>query len=421
MQKKVTWILIIILLVIAAVVALMLFKDFLVQPVIHPKAKEPTVEYGIVTDSMAIERNQIEPGENLASIIGSYNVEPEKLELLGEKAVDVFDLRKVKAGNTYTAMCANTPEKPLLYFIYEASDTNYVVFDFRDSLNIFMKTRDVVKKDRLIAGVITSSLWGAMEDAKADPDLAIALSQIFRWSIDFYTIQKGDEFKVIYEELAVEGKPVGMGQVHFVWLKHAGKEYTAIRFTQNDKTDYFTQNGENLRKEFLKSPLKFTRITSKFSNSRFHPILHIFRPHHGVDYAAPRGTPVHTIGGGLVTRTGYAGGGGNMVAVTHSGGYSTTYMHLSRFGPRIHRGIHVNQGQVIGYVGSTGLATGPHLDFRLYKNGVAINPLRIASPPAQPILKQNLSKFDSVKSMYLKMWIESATQKPGVIFKPLKK
>jgi murein DD-endopeptidase MepM/ murein hydrolase activator NlpD len=241
-----------------------------------------------------------------------------------------------------------------------------------------------------------------MQESGADPNMAVALANIYQWTIDFYAIQKGDSFKAIYEELSVDGRPISIGEIHSAVFNHNGKEYYAHRFEQDNVTDYFDGNGQNLRKEFLKAPLKFSRISSKFSNSRMHPILRIRRPHHGVDYAAPKGTPVHTIGNGTVVKASYAGGAGRLVNIRHSNGYSTSYMHLAGFGPRIRPGASVSQGQVIGYVGSSGLSTGAHLDFRVYKNNVAMDPLKIESPPALPVNAKYIASFDSVKVMYEK-------------------
>jgi murein DD-endopeptidase MepM/ murein hydrolase activator NlpD len=277
-----------------------------------------------------------------------------------------------------------------------------VIFDFRDSLHVHTDSKEVAHNLKSLSGVITSSLWNTMQQSGADPNMAVALANIYQWSIDFYSIQKGDAFKVIYEELSVDGKPISIGEIHSAVFLHNGKEYYAHRFGQGNVTDYFDENGQNLRKEFLKAPLKFSRITSKFSNSRLHPILRIRRPHHGVDYAAPKGTPVHTIGNGTVLKASYAGGAGRLVSIRHSNGYTTSYMHLAGFGPGIRPGASVGQGQVIGYVGSSGLSTGAHLDFRVYKNNVAMDPLRMESPPALPVSEKYRVSFDSVKVMYEK-------------------
>jgi len=299
-------------------------------------------------------------------------------------------------------MMSNDGNNQLRYFVYSINDTSYVIFDFRDSLHVHTDAKEVVRSLKSISGVINSSLWTTMQEAGADPNLAVALANIYQWSIDFYAIQKGDSFKAIYEQLTVDGKPISIGEIHSAVFNHNGKDYYAYRFEHGNVTDYFDENGQNQRKEFLKAPLKFSRITSKFSNSRMHPILRIRRPHHGVDYAAPKGTPVHTIGNGTVIKAAYAGGAGRLVMIRHNNGYSTSYMHLAGFGPGIHSGSSVSQGQVIGYVGSSGLSTGAHLDFRVYKNNVAMDPLKMESPPALPIKAEYKARFDSVKVMYEK-------------------
>jgi murein DD-endopeptidase MepM/ murein hydrolase activator NlpD len=299
-------------------------------------------------------------------------------------------------------MMSNDKNGKLVYFVYSINDTSYVIFDFRDSLHVLKEAKEVVHSLKSVSGEITSSLWATMQKSGVDPNMAVALANIYQWSIDFYAIQKGDGFKAIYEELSVDGKPISIGEIHSAVFIHNGKEYYAHRFNQGNITDYFDENGQNLRKEFLKAPLKFSRITSKFSNSRLHPILRIRRPHHGVDYAAPKGTPVHTIGSGTVQKASYSGGAGRLVNIKHNNGYSTSYMHLAGFGPGIRPGAKVSQGQVIGYVGSSGLSTGAHLDFRVYKNNVAMDPLKIESPPALPVNKDYRASFDSVKVMYEK-------------------
>lgn len=388
---------------IMAIAALVLLKDFIIIPIAEPiKKVAPTVEYGIVTDSFSVIRDKVKSGQNLASLLSGFNVSQDHLSVLGEKTNGIFDLRKFKAGNEYTAMLTNSKEKKLVYFIYELTDTNYIVFEFKDSLHVHMGVKDVVSHLQATTGTITSSLWNTLEETNSDPNLAIALAEIYQWTIDFYAIQKGDEFKVIYEELMVDGKPINTGAIHAAWFKHAGKEYYAYRYEQDGVKEYFNENGENLRREFLKAPLKFSRITSRFSNSRLHPVLRIRRPHHGVDYAAPMGTLVHSIGSGVVLKAAYAGGAGRMVSIKHNTTYTTTYMHLAGFGPGVRNGARVSQGQVIGYVGSSGLSTGPHLDFRVYRNGQPIDPLKVESPPAYPVAAKYRHQFDSISGLYKK-------------------
>ncbi len=401
-KKKIRLIVVIIVLLVASVIAFVVLKDFVVEPIVHPVAKiAQTIEYGIVTDSLKIDRDKVKPGENLGLIFARLGVNQRIIGNLRKYTDGIFEIRKLRSGNTYTAMMSNVDNK-LLYFVYGMNDTSYIVFDFRDSLNVHANSKEVLRKLKSVSGVINSSLWVTMHDAGVDPNLAVALADIYQWTIDFYAIQKGDSFKAIYEELLVDGKPISIGEIHSAVFNQNGKDYYAYRFEQGDITDYFDEKGQNLRKEFLKAPLKFSRITSKFSNSRMHPILRIRRPHHGVDYAAPSGTPVHTIANGTVLKAAYAGGGGRQVSIRHSNGYTTSYMHLSGFGPGIHAGVGVSQGQIIGYVGSSGLSTGPHLDFRVYKNNAAIDPLKLESPPALPVEEKYKAQFDSVRVMYEK-------------------
>jgi len=224
--------------------------------------------------------------------------------------------------------------------------------------------------------------------------LAIELSEIFAWTIDFFGIQQGDRYKVIYEESFVDSNSLGIDKITGAWIYHNENDFWAIPFVQDSVRSFFDEKGNSLRKAFLKAPLRFSRISSGFSHSRFHPVLKIRRPHHGVDYAAATGTPVHTVGDGVITKVGYQkNGGGNYVKIKHNSVYSTTYMHLSGFGKGVRQGVYVKQGDIIGYVGSSGLATGPHLDFRFYKNGSAVNPLKVEAPPVEPVHEPNMLAY----------------------------
>jgi len=358
---------------------------------------EPHYEYGILVDSFAVIKDLVKPNQSLSDILQSYHIDANTVSKLTEISSGVFDLRKIRAGNQYTMLCTNDTLRKARYFIYESSPTDYVVFALGDSLHVYSGEKEVRVKIVYSSGVINSSLWKAMTDAKADPNLAISLSEIYQWTIDFYAIQKGDEFKAIYEELYIGNESIGLGKIMAAWFKHGGKDIYAYRFVQDSAADYFDDNAASLRRSFLKAPLKFSRISSKFSNSRFHPVLRIRRPHHGVDYAAPRGTPVHAIGNGTVISASFAGGAGRLIKIRHNSTYATSYMHLAAFAKGVRTGGHVSQGQVIGYVGSSGLSTGPHLDFRFYRNGAAIDPLKVESPPAEPVRGSYRAAFDSVQ------------------------
>jgi len=234
--------------------------------------------------------------------------------------------------------------------------------------------------------------------------MANNLSEIYAWTIDFFGLQKGDRYKVYFEKQFVEGKYIELGKIIAADFYHAGDDNYAFYFEQNNQGDYFDEKGNSLQRTFLKAPLRYSRISSGFSNSRLHPVLKIRRPHHGVDYAAPSGTPVHTVGDGIVVKKGYQKrGGGNYIKIKHNGTYSTTYMHLKGFSKGIAVGKKVKQGDLIGYVGKTGLATGPHLDFRFYRNGKAVNPLKVESPPSKPIDSAYIEQFDSIVKQYRKV------------------
>jgi murein DD-endopeptidase MepM/ murein hydrolase activator NlpD len=273
---------------------------------------------------------------------------------------------------------------------------DYVVCQFADTLRVYKDKKPMITQIKIASGVINSSLWNAMEEQALSPNLAMDLNDIYQWTIDFFGIKKGDKFKVVYEENFVHGKSVGIGRIFAAQFTHANEDFFAFRFTQNNEDSYFDEKGKSMKTAFLKAPLKFSRISSMFSKSRFHPVLKIFRPHFGVDYAAQTGTPVVSIGNGTVIAKGFQpAGGGNYLKIKHNNTYTTSYMHLNNFASGIAVGTSVKQGQLIGYVGSTGLASGPHLDFRVFMNGKPIDPLSMKAPRIDPIAP-NLMKAYSL-------------------------
>lgn len=232
--------------------------------------------------------------------------------------------------------------------------------------------------------------------------MAINIADVFAWQIDFYDVKEGDSFRVLYDIAYIDDTTaLNISGIQGAIFTHQGKDFVAIPFTQDSVSEYFDQDGNSLRKAFLKAPLDIFRITSRFTNARFHPILKRYRAHHGVDYAAPVGTPVKSIGAGTIIAKGYQNGGGNFLKVKHNSVYTTTYMHLSKFAKGIQVGSHVQQGEVIAYVGSTGLSTGPHLDFRVHKNGQPINPLNMEAPPSLPVKAELRDSFAIVKQQVL--------------------
>ena len=358
--------------------------------------KEPTFLYGICIDSLDVVEGQVQRNEFLANILQKEGVSYNTVNYIDKNKRDVFDVRKIKVGNKYVFLKTRDSIPTAKYWIYEIDRTNYAVFQLTDSLSAWKGEKEVITKIEHVGVEIKSSLWNAMAEAGCDYSLILELSDIYAWTIDFFGIQPGDSCKVIFEEKYIAGDtvPYGIGNVLASYFKNKGEGKYAFSYEQNGRKEYFDENGDNLRKAFLKAPLNYRRISSKFSNGRMHPVFHVVRPHHGVDYAAPVGTPVQSIGDGTVIAKGWdKKGGGNYVKIKHNSTYTTTYMHLNKFGKGIAQGVKVKQGQTIGYVGSTGASTGPHLDFRLQKNGTYIDPLKFKSPSAEPVKKENLEQY----------------------------
>lgn len=345
----------------------------------------PKTEYGFVVDSLQSEEGKIKNGQVLSTIFMNYGVEPAVAHRLNYLPDSVFDARKVKAGNGYTVYFTGDSLRRIQYFVYHNSMVQHTVFDLRDSLSAYSFEKPVEHRRLISEAEIESSLWNAIIDNGLDPELAGELSEIYAWTIDFFGIQSGDGFKVYYEELYVDTARVGIGDIYAASFRHNGRDYYAVYFEEGDTRGYWDPEGNSLRKSFLKAPLRFKRISSRFTYARRHPIYKTVRPHTGVDYAAPTGTPVVAIGDGKVIQKGYKGGGGHTVKIKHNSVYTTAYLHLSKYGKGINVGTMVKQGQVIGYVGSTGASTGPHLDFRVWKNGSPINPLTMESPSVEPV------------------------------------
>ena len=366
------------------------------------EVEEPqhTILYGIIADNYRTEQGEIGQGETLGKILARYGVSATTVDKLDKAAKDIFPLRQIRAGRPFTAFIAadSTGNGALDYFVYEKDVIEYVVFGFKgDSISITRGEKDVTIKRQRRSAVIESSLWGAIMRDSLPYSLAAELEDIYQWTVDFFGIQKGDHFTVIYDEKLIDTTHVGIGRIWGAKFNHAGKDVYAIPFRQNDKIQYWEFNGASLRKQLLKAPLKFSRISSRFSRARLHPVHRVYRPHLGVDYAAPTGTPVHAVADGVVTFKGWGGGGGNTLKIKHAGNLVTGYLHLSKFAKGISQGTRVSQGQVIGYVGSTGTSTGPHLDYRIWKNGTNIDPLKVPQEPAEPINKENTAAFEHIR------------------------
>lgn len=361
---------------------------------------QPRIVYGIAVDDYRSTEGVVASGQTVGNILSPYGVSAVMIDRLDKAAAEVFPLRQIRAGNSYTMFThieADSVER-LDYMVYHRNPVDYVVFGFAgDSVSVTTGARDVEVVRRKCSATINSSLWGAIMEQDMPYALAAQLDDIYQWTIDFFGLQKGDGFTVIYDEKYIDTVCVGIGQVWGARFDHAGKSVYAIPFKQQGKLKYWEADGKSLRKQLLKAPLKYTRISSKFSKSRLHPVHKVYRPHLGVDYAAPTGTPVHSVADGVVTFKGWGGGGGNTLKIKHAGNLMTGYLHLSRYAPGIGVGTHVSQGQLIGYVGMTGTATGPHLDYRIWKNGTPIDPLKVPQEPAEPIDEADRAAFEWVR------------------------
>ncbi len=356
---------------------------------------EPVMLFNIAIDSFNVVSGEVKSGQNLSDILVKQGISMSKIDEISKKTVPAFDVRNMKINNLYYFFMGKKDPSKVEYFIYEINPVDYVVYQMNDSLRIYKEKKPMITQIKSASGVISSSLWNTMKEQAISPVLAMDLYEIYQWTIDFFGIQKGDKFRVIYEENFVYGKPVGIGRIFAAQFVHAKEDFYAFRFTQNNEDSYFDLMGKSLKTAFLKAPLQYNRISSVFSNSRFHPVLKIRRPHHGVDYAAPAGTPVVSIGDGTVVAKAYqAAGGGNYLKIKHNSAYTTSYMHLSKFGAGIANGVRVKQGQVIGFVGSTGLSSGPHLDYRVFHNGRPIDPLKMKAPPTDPIAQKNIADYN---------------------------
>ncbi len=358
-------------------------------------------EYGICIDSLDINNNIIKNGDNPSAIFTRLGFSARMVDSLCKASYDILDPKKLRSGMTYTTISKQDSTAAIQYIAFAKSMTDFSIIDITgDSIKAYEYSKEIRLERRYMEGIITSSLWNIIKANGTDPLLALKISDILAWQVDFFDVKEGDSFRVIYDVTFIDDTTeLNISSIEGLTFTHQGKEFTAIPFTQDSIREYFDAEGNSLRKAFLKAPLDFFRITSRFSNARFHPILKRYRAHHGVDYAAPTGTPVKTIGDGTVIAKGYdSKGGGNYIKIKHNSVYTTTYMHLKGFGKGIQNGGHVKQGTVIGYVGSTGLSTGPHLDFRVHKNGQPINPLNMESPPSDPVKPELRDSFYIAKN-----------------------
>ena len=372
----------------------------------------PTMKYGFAIDTFQVLERKVKNGEFLADILNRNHIEYPVVEQIVKNADGIFDFRQFRAGSTYAILTKDSTQAGE-YFIYEPSVYEYFVFELKNDLEVRKEERPITTEVKAAAGTVETSLWNTMVENGMSFELTAKMEDALQWSIDFHHVQKGDQFKLVYDQNYIEGKQVGVGAVYAAYYKTANNEYYAVYYPEEGKYEgYYDLEGRPMKSSFLKSPVKYSRISSRFNLNRFHPILKRRKPHLGTDYAAPYGTPIYAVGNGVVTKASYTKGNGRFVKIKHDDTYQTQYLHMQGFAKGIHPGVQVKQGQVIGYVGSTGLATGPHVCFRFWKNGRQINHLNLNFPPPEPLPAEIMASFEPYRDSLL-------SKLNTVSFKPL--
>lgn len=361
----------------------------------------PKKYYDIVVDSLNVYEGRIKRNQNLADILTPFNVSYKLIHDLAIRSKKIFDVRKLVSGKDYSILYVNDSLKTGTHFIYRPSPIEYVVYDFTDSINIYKAEKPVEIEEKSLSGVIESSFYETMMESGATPELVNKVVDVFAWQVDFFGIQKGDNYKIIYEEKLVDGQAVGIKGIVGSFFEHKVESYYAVAFDQGKGIDYFEPNGKSQRRSLLRHPLNFTRISSRYSGRRFHPVQKRYKAHRGTDYAAPTGTPIRAVGDGVVLEARYHQYNGNFVKIKHNDNISTQYLHMSKIASGIRRGVKVTQEQTIGFVGSTGLARGSHLCYRFWKNGVQVDALKVDIPAANPITEEYKAGFDSVAQIVI--------------------
>jgi len=363
------------------------------------KEKEPWIEYGFLLDTFHVIQEEVKEGMTLSHLLSPFHISQQKINLIDEKAREL-KLNFISTGNKYTILCRKSDTaKNALYCVYEKNIVEYYVFDLNESVAVKHFYRETDTTEKSIVGVIeknsnlTATLNKSLSNEAIGGELAENIAQVYAWTIDFFKLFPEDKFKIIYDEKSVEGKPYGIGNVKAVYFWHKDTVYYAFRYMQDSTIGYFNEKGKGMKRPFLKAPLKFSRITSGFSMKRFHPVQKVYKAHLGTDYGAPTGTPIMAVGDGTIEAAGFAQYNGNYVKIKHNSTYQTAYLHMSKIGEGIRNGVHVKQGDIIGYVGSTGLATGPHVCYRFWKNGQQIDPNAEKFQSSEPIKKENLDSY----------------------------
>ncbi len=365
---------------------------------------EPAYEYDILVDSFQVTKGLVKSGQTMGEILYLNHIDHPEINKIVQKSKGIFDVRRVNAGKKYTVICATDSTEKAQYFIYEIDATNYVVFDLRNEIEVYKGKKPVTVKLKTASGTINSSLWMTMEEQKLSPKLTAELSTIYAWTIDFFKIQKGDGFRVYYEDKYIDGNYIGIGRILAAEFTHKGQDFYSFYYKENENFgDYYDEEGKTLRKAFLMAPVDYKRISSRYSKRRKHPVTGRWKGHFGTDYAAESGTPIWSTANGTIIAATYTKNNGNYVKVRHNGTYTTQYLHMSKIKPGIRKGVYVKQGDIIGYVGSTGLATGPHVCYRFWKDGKQVDPFKQKLPPGDPIKNENRESYMLAKDSLMQI------------------
>lgn len=357
---------------------------------------EPNLdEFGVISTDFSKESGYFSKRESVYGLLEKKGLERLRIHQIAQEMKKSFDPKKIYPSQRYFFYTAKNDslKEPVSILIIEKNEQDFVKVEFEDQILVSEASRIMLKKEKTVEGVIERSLYHTLVDQKLPYDLLWKLEQVYDWKVDFTALQKGDKFRLVVEELFIGDRFVGIGEILASEFEHRSDTLKAYRYTKNGISGYYDEHGESLAKAILKAPLKYTRVSSGYSNSRLHPILKRRMPHHGVDFAAPMGTPVVSAGDGVVEVARYKGANGNYVRIKHNGTYETAYLHLRNFAKGIKAGTTVRQGQVIGYVGSTGRSTGPHLDYRVYKNGMAVNPFTLELPSNDRLESDDYQRF----------------------------
>ena len=359
----------------------------------------PPSAYGIPLAGFRVERSEVKPGSTFSELLRPLGIGPITIDSLVRMSEPVFNVNRMRVGHTVAFIFPDDTVGRPAYFVYESDPVEHVVFDLRQPCSVRVEKRPVHMEEKSLSVEVTGALWNDLVKAGASPALAAKLSEVFAWTVDFYRIQKGDRFTMVYRQNTVAGMPYGEPVLLSVRYEGADTREAFLYDSASSEQGYYDAEGKSLRKAFLQAPLKYSRISSGFTKRRFHPVQKRWKAHLGTDYAAPYGTPILATGDGVVERAGYTGGNGNYVKIRHNRTYETQYLHMRKI--LVKQGQVVKQGQEIGEVGSTGLATGPHVCYRFWKNGQQVDARKLVLPSAEPLAATDLPAFDRTRDALL--------------------